>query len=75
MKETKTICDCCGSENNTYVFTIPIISVNSYDKKHIIAKEVDLCKQCANVIMNAYYTECEKHGRSGIIAIEEGDES
>ncbi len=71
MKVTKTICDCCGSENNTCIFTIPILS----DQKHIIAKEMDLCEQCANVIMNAYYTECKKHGRSGIIAIEEGDES
>ena len=71
MKITKSICDCCGSENNTCIFTIPILS----DQKHIISKEMDLCEQCANVIMNAYYTECEKHGHSGIFAIEEGDES
>lgn len=74
MKVTKTICDCCGSENNTCIFTIPIIRVRDSDQKHIISKEMDLCEQCAKVIMNAYYTECEKHGRTGIIAIEEGDE-
>lgn len=70
-EETK--CECCGrkvSKFKTLEVRLPII-IHDDEEKYMSAKDMLICEQCANIIMNAYYTEAHDHSRSGWIGVAE----
>ena len=77
MKINKLTCDACGAEllqeehvdDEALRIRIPLI----HCKKEgivLVARGVDLCRRCANVISRAYYNLAEEHGRTGVRTVD-----
>lgn len=67
MRIQKTLCDCCGKEMPDGKLGFPGVEifVEHEETESVELKELDICYDCAKVLMNAYYAECEKHGHAG----------
>ena len=77
MRNVTYRCDCCWKEINGFVVRVMLPIIVEIDGKTSIrqnGKEMDFCEDCGRKLSEWYYKECEKHGSTGMRAINMNDD-